>query len=141
MTTFEKKRKKKKPLPVYVNVHIVSIYTQRPEPFVWNAIFLFRTWSVNKILSPLTPVVLPCLLFPPFLFPLVSNLPRGSMTLSCAHFLSAGIFFHFREKWQVFSFFCPIFLLLSSPSFCFKSPVGPSLKWSLTSRFKSIRQR
>lgn len=43
---------------------------------------------MNKILSPLTPVVLPCLFFP-FSF---SPLPPWGMALLFAHSLSAGIF-------------------------------------------------
>lgn len=60
------------------------------KPFVHNAIFLFRTRSVNKILSLLTSVVLPCLFFPPLSFPSCLYLPGD---ISCVpSLLSSGIF-------------------------------------------------
>lgn len=88
---------------------VLSPFTSKGiKPFVWSAIFLFRTRSVNKILLPLTPVVLPCLFS--FLFP--SVLTSLGMILLFAHFLSAGIFFPLQLKMASIFFFTFIFFLL-----------------------------
>lgn len=87
------------------------------KPFVHNAIFLFRTRSVNKILSLLTSVVLPCLFFPPLSFPSCLYLPGD---ISCVpSLLSSGIFL--LQGIMASTFFFPfafifLFLILTSVS-------------------------
>lgn len=78
-------------------------------PFVRNAIFLFRTRSVNKILSPLTPVVFYPVFFPPF-FSLSSLPPRGWFSRSLTFCLLG--FFPLQGKMASIYFFTFISLLL-----------------------------
>lgn len=95
------------------------------KPFVFSAIFLFRTRSLNKILCHLlTPVVFPCLVS--WFFPLSSLPPRG-MILLLAHSLSAGILFPLQWKMaSISSFFTFMsFLLFVSllDSACLAKPI------------------